>query len=178
MILGTELSGTTVFFNGVAAPILYTSARQVTAITPYSITGGTVQVAVAYLRQATPVFTIPLAPTAPGLFTLNQTGAGQLAGINAIDGEPNTPANPVRIGEYISPYTTGEGQTIPAGVYGRLGGPSATTPVLPLSVTLGGLPATVQYAGSSPGQVAGLMQSTCKFPPGCRREDMCLYCRR
>jgi uncharacterized protein (TIGR03437 family) len=35
-----------------------------------------------------------------------------------------------------------------------------------LSVTIGGIPATVQYAGSAPGQVAGLMQMNVQIPKG------------
>jgi uncharacterized protein (TIGR03437 family) len=54
-------------------------------------------------------------------------------------------------------YATGEGQTAPGGVDGKLSSTSIL-PVLPVSVTVGGIPATVQYAGGAPGEVAGLMQ--------------------
>jgi uncharacterized protein (TIGR03437 family) len=35
-----------------------------------------------------------------------------------------------------------------------------------VSVTVGGIPATIQYAGGAPGQVAGLMQVNVQIPGG------------
>lgn len=127
---GAEVGGTAVAFNGVAAPVLYTSATQVAAIVPYAVT------------------------------------AGHAAAINAVDGSVNTAVNPVKIGGYISLYATGEGQTTPAGRDGKLAGSTPTHPVLPLTVMVGGLPATVHYAGGAPGLVAGLMQVNVQIPSG------------
>jgi uncharacterized protein (TIGR03437 family) len=162
---GTELAGTVVSFNGIAAPILYASATQVAAIVPYAISGTTAQVTIAYQGETSTAFTIPVAPSAPGIFTSNQTGAGQAAAVNTVDGTLNTAVNPVKIGGYISLYATGEGQTAPAGVDGKLGS-TPTRPVLPVSVTVDGIPATVLYAGGAPGQVAGLMQLNVQIPNG------------
>ena len=147
----TGAGGTVVSFNGIPAPILYASGTQVATIVPYAISGTTTQVTVAYQGQGSDGFTVPVAASAPSFFTLNQTGAGQAAAINAVDGTVNTAANPVKIGGYISLYVTGEGQTAPAGVDGQLGGSVPPHPVLPVSVTVGGIPATVQYRGGAPG---------------------------
>lgn len=163
---GSEAGGTTVSFNGVLAPVLYTSGTQVAAIVPYAINATTAQVTVSYQGQASAAFPVSVAPAEPGLFTLNQTGAGQAAAINGVDGTVNTAANPVKIGGFISLYATGEGQTTPGGVDGRLGGAAPGYPVLPVSVTIGGIAAPVQYAGSAPGQVAGLMQVNVRIPGG------------
>jgi uncharacterized protein (TIGR03437 family) len=160
----TGLAGTTVSFNGNAAPILYTSATQVAAIVPYGVTSTTAQVTVAYQGEVSAAFTAAVAPSAPSLFALNQTGSGQAAAINA-DGTPNTAANPAKVGGSISLYATGEGQTTPSGFDGKLGSITAH-PVLPVSVTVGGIPATVQYAGGVQGQVAGLMQVNVQIPTG------------
>jgi uncharacterized protein (TIGR03437 family) len=157
-----ELGGTTVSFNGIAAPILCASATRVAAIVPYAITSKSAQVAVAYQGETSATFTVPVALAAPSLFTSNQTGAGQAAAINA-DSTVNTADNPVKIGGYISLYATGEGQTAPAGIDGKLGG---YTPILPVRVTVGGLPATVQSAGGAQGQVSGLMQVDVQIPAG------------
>ena len=162
----TELGGTKVSVNGIAAPILYTSSTQVAAIVPYAISGTTTQVTVTYQGQASDAFTVPVAPSAPSFFTSNQTGAGQAAAINAVDGTVNAAANPVKIGGYISLYATGEGQTNPASVDGKIAGPTSAHPILPVSVTVDGIPATVQYAGSAPGLVAGLMQVNVEIPSG------------
>jgi uncharacterized protein (TIGR03437 family) len=56
-------------------------------------------------------------------------------------------------------------KTIPAGVDGRLGS-TPTRPALPVSVTVGRIPAQVQYAGGAPGKVAGLMQVDVQIPSG------------
>jgi uncharacterized protein (TIGR03437 family) len=162
---GTELAGTRVTFNEIAAPILYTSATQVAAIVPYAVTG-TTQVTVAYQGEVSASFTVPVTASAPSLFTLNQTGAGQAAAINAVDGTVNTALSPVRIGGYISLYASGEGETMPGGVDGRIAGLTPTGPISRVSVTVGGIPATVLYAGSAPGQVAGLMQVNVQIPSG------------
>ncbi len=164
--VSTELSGTTVSFNNFAAPILYTSATQVAAIVPYAVGGSTARVEVSYQGQTSADFTVPVATTAPSVFTLHQAGWGQAAAINAADGTVNSPVNPVKIGGNISIYATGEGQTIPSGVDGKLGGSTPTRPNLPVNVTVGGIPAIVQYAGSVPGQVAGLMQVNVQIPTG------------
>ena len=163
---GTQLGGTTVSFNGIAAPILYTSATQVAAAVPYAVTGTRAQVTVTYQGQVSAAFTAPMASSAPSLFTPNQTGAGQAAALNAADGTVNTATNPVKIGDSISLYAAGEGQTVPAAVDGQLAGPAPIHPLLPVSVTVGGIPATVQSAVSLPGQLADLMQVTVQIPSG------------
>ncbi len=165
-LFGTQLAGTNVSFNGTPAPILYTSATQVAAIVPYEISGPTAQVTVAYQSQVSSAFSVPVAASAPSFFSYNQTGSGQAAAINNIDGTINNATNPVKIGSYIQLYLTGEGQTTPAGVDGKLGGPVATHPNLSVTATVGGLPATVQYAGGVFGDVAGLMQVNVLIPPG------------
>jgi uncharacterized protein (TIGR03437 family) len=175
--VATELGGTTVSFSGIAAPILYTSATQVAAIVPYSISGTDTQVTVSYQGQASNAFPVrfsdavdmdklSVAVSAPSLFTLNQAGWGQAAAINAADGTVNTAANPVKLGAYISLYATGEGQTVPAGLDGQVSGSTPPRPRLVVSATVGGIPATINYAGGVPGQVAGLLQVNVQIPSG------------
>ena len=144
----TQLGGTSVSFNGVLAPILYTSETQVAVMVPSAVNGAAARVTVIYQGQASAPLTVAVATSSPGLFTLNQTGGGQAAAVNA-DGSINTAANPVRVGNYISLYATGGGNSN-----------------LAVSVTIGGIPAAVQYAGSAPGQPAGLMQVNVQVPSG------------
>lgn len=162
----SQLAGTRVSFNGVAAPLIYTSDTQAAAIVPYSISGTTIQVTAEYQGQTSATVTVAAAASAPSLFTSNGTGSGQAAAINAVGLTPNTAANPVNIGGYISLYATGEGQTDPSGIDGRLGDLTATHPLLPVSVTVGGVPATVLYSGGVFGNVAGLMQINVQIPAG------------
>jgi uncharacterized protein (TIGR03437 family) len=164
--ISAELSGTSVSFNGLAAPVLYTSATQVAAIVPYALSGSIARVSVTYQGNASADFSVPVAITSPSIFTLNQSGWGQVAGINAADGTVNTPTNPVKIGGYISLYATGVGQTIPGGVDGQVGSSTPVHPVLPVTATVGGVLAAVPYAGSAPGQIAGLLQVNVQIPAG------------
>jgi uncharacterized protein (TIGR03437 family) len=159
---GTAAGGTSVYFNGIAAPILYASSTQVAAVVPYAINGTAAQVTVAYQGETSDPFPVSVASSAPGIFTANQTGAGQAAAVN-FDGTINSPTNPANVGAYVSLYATGEGQTSPAGVDGQVS-LGQTHPVLPVTATVGGLPAVVQYAGGAPGQVAGLMQVNVQIP--------------
>jgi uncharacterized protein (TIGR03437 family) len=164
---GPELGGTRVLFNGISAPILYTSESEVTAVVPYAITGATAEVMVTYQGEVSAAFTVPVAPSAPSLFTLNYTGSGQAYATNENDDTANTAANPVKIGGSILLNATGEGQTLPSGQDGTPGGATPARPALPVSVTVGEIPATVQYARPAPGQV-GMMQFSVQIPAGVR----------
>jgi uncharacterized protein (TIGR03437 family) len=159
-------SGVAVTFNGFPATVLYSSATQIGVVAPYALTGPTAQMLVVFQGQLAQPFAVAVAATAPDLFTVNQTGAGQAAAINVSDGTLNGAANPVKAGQYIALFATGEGQTSPAGVDGALGGPIAAHPVAAVSVTVGGVPATVQYAGGVSGVIAGLMQINVLIPAG------------
>lgn len=163
---GTQLAGTTVSFNGVAAPLIYAGDTQVIAIVPYAVSGTSASVSVAYQGGISSSFSVPLAASSPGFFTANSTGAGQAAAVNAVEGTLNTAASPVKIGSYISLYLTGEGQTTPAGADGKLGGLTAAIPNLPVTATVDNIPAVVQYRGGVFGAVAGLMQVNVQIPAG------------
>ena len=69
-------------------------------------------------------------------------------------------------------YVTGEGQTNPAGVTGKITTVSATPPLTPqpvsgaVTVTIDGIPASVQFYGEAPGLISGAMQINVMVPPG------------
>ena len=56
--------------------------------------------------------------------------------------------------------------TSPAGIDGKVNSSPPPKPLLDVSVTIGGIPATVQYAGGVAGQIAGLMQINVQIPNG------------
>jgi uncharacterized protein (TIGR03437 family) len=122
----------------------------------YAAAAGTLQTA---------AWVLPIAASAPGVFTVDATGTGQGAVVNQ-DGTVNGVANPAARGSVISIYATGEGQTSPAGVTGSVTQSNAKAPVLPVTVNIGGFGASVQYAGSAPGEVAGLLQVNAVVPQG------------
>jgi uncharacterized protein (TIGR03437 family) len=166
-VIGTETGGTTVSFNGTPAPVLYAVATQVSAIVPYEIAGvTTARVTVGYQGRVSAAVTVPVAASAPSFFSRDGTGAGQIAALNT-DGSLNNATHPVKIGGYVSLYATGEGKTNPPGVDGALAAtPPYPRPVLPVHVTVGGVPAIFTYAGAAPNQVAGLMQIVVQIPTG------------
>jgi uncharacterized protein (TIGR03118 family) len=164
-VLGTTVTGTTaasgptsVTFNGTLAPIFYASAGATSVIVPYEVSGSaSADVVVTYKNNVSSKFTIPVAPTAPGLFTVNQTGSGAVIAIN-FDGTLNSATNTTPRGFPVLLYATGEGQTDPTGLNGAVTGQFIRAPFAPVSLTIAGQPATVVYAGSAPGSVAGLME--------------------
>lgn len=167
---GTQLAGTTVTFNGTPAPIIYTSSTVVSVIVPYEINGlKSASVIVTYNGKQSATDTVPVLQTAPGVFTLDSSGAGQALAVN-LDGTGtlNGNSNPIAAGSYILLYATGEGQTIPAGVDGKPGPTTAPfpMPINTVTATVGGKPAVVSYAGGAPGFVAGVMQVNLQIPAG------------
>jgi uncharacterized protein (TIGR03437 family) len=165
--VSTSLANTQVLFDGVAAPMIYAVAGQVSAVVPYEIRGkSATQVQVAYQNLASNIVSMPVATTIPGIFTSDASGHGQGAIINQ-DGTMNSASNPAPVGSIVAVYATGEGQTNPDGVDGKPDDSPAPVPVAqPVTATIGGAPATVQYAGGAPSLVAGVMQVNVQIPQG------------
>jgi len=162
--------GTSVYFNGAPGPVLYASATQVAAIVPFGLTGADTEVYVSYQGQTSAPVSVPVAPAAPALFTANSSGTGQAAAVNQT-GSFNNAANPASAGEYVFLYATGFGQTNPAGQDGgfTVAPPAGVLPLpllQPVTVTIGGINATSNYAGGAPGLVQGVMQVTAQIPNG------------
>ncbi|HZL56954.1 MAG TPA: hypothetical protein VFC21_07725 [Bryobacteraceae bacterium] len=164
---GTSLAGTMVTFNGTAAPIVYTSSNLVAAIVPYALYGQTsATVAVTYNGAKSAATTLPVALSAPGIFTADSSGSGQAAALNQ-DGTRNSASNPAVDGSIVTLYATGEGQTSPGGVDGLLAaGPSYPAPQQYVNANIGGLSAMVAYAGGAPTLVAGVLQVNVQVPSG------------
>lgn len=163
--VGTQLAGVSVLFNGIFAPVLYASAKQVTAIVPYGVSGPNAQVVAEYQSLITLSTSVPLASSAPALLTADSSGRGQAAAVNA-GNQPNNASHPASTGTVVTLYATGEGLTSPAGIDGKLGSAPLPRPVLPVTVTIGGQTATVQFAGGESGTVAGVMRLDVRIPSG------------
>ena len=166
---GTSVGGTSVTFAGTPAPIIYASATLVSVVVPYEVNGlSTASVVVTYNGKQAVADSVPVVPTAPGLFTLDSSGSGQALAVNVLDGKVNSSSDPVAAGGYVILYATGEGMTTPTGVDGKPAPSSGTfpMPVSTVTATVGGLPAVVSYAGGAPGFVAGVMQVNLQIPVG------------
>ena len=93
------LDGTAVLINGKPAPLLYASPSQINAIVPYEVAGQSAATAQALFNGLSNVWSVPIAPAAPGIFTLDSTGAGQVAVLNQ-DNSVNGPEQPAaRVGD-------------------------------------------------------------------------------
>jgi len=163
--VSNQLADTTISFNGMPAPVVYTSATHVAAIVPYEVSGTSAQITLTYLGQTSAPLTANLASSAPALFTADSSGKGQAAALNQ-DGSINSATHAASIGSIIVLFATGEGQTSPGGVDGRLAQSPLPHPILPVTVTIGGQTVTPLYAGGAPGEVAGVMQINVQIPPG------------
>ena len=159
----TSLGGTSVTVNGTPAPILYAQADFTNIIVPWGVTGTTATIVVtttgpADATTATQAFQVPLGTAAPGVF--NSVAFNQ-------DGTQNTAANPAAAGSVVVQYVTGLGVTDPPLLDGaRSGSLVLAEAVAPVTATIGGQAAMVVYAGSAPGQIAGVMQVEMVVPAG------------
>jgi len=163
--LTTTLGATTVTINGTPAPILYTQADQTNVIVPWGLTGTTANIVVTS-GTVTTSSTVPIAATSPGLFTANASGSGATITLNQ-DGTVNSASNAAAAGSVVVLYATGLGQTDPPGQDGVVNSAKVIAEtVATVTVTIGGKPALVVYAGAAPGQIAGLMQVEAVVPAG------------
>ena len=157
-----------VLFSQFRAPVTYASSCQINAVVPFEVQAGLntfVTVGSSDLTMG-PV-KLPVTAAAPGIFTLTGTGAGQAAVLNQ-DYTVNSAKNPAARGSVISVFLTGTGELSPAIGDGSLG---PTTPPFPeplaaISATIGGVAATVKFAGQAPGLIAGVTQVNLEVPEG------------
>jgi uncharacterized protein (TIGR03437 family) len=160
----TTLSDTQVLFDNIPAAIWTTAATQVLAVVPYEIAGrATVLMQVVYKGAPSSTINLQVVPAAPGFF-VNQTG--QISSFNQ-NGTTNGPANPAPKGTAVAMWATGEGATNPTGVTGKVTPIDPTQlkhPILPATVTIGGEQAEIQYIGSAPGLVSGMLQVNVVIP--------------
>ncbi len=158
--VSNRLANTQVLFDGTPATLLFVSGGQINAIVPCNVAGKTsVKVQVESNGSWTNVVELPVFATYPSLFTQSNSGVGPGAILHP-NFTLNSFANATVRGGTAILFGTGEGQTNPAcsdGAITSLTGPFPV-PVAPVSIEVGGKPATVVYAGGAPGLVRGLVQ--------------------
>jgi uncharacterized protein (TIGR03437 family) len=131
-------------------------------------------------RVPSEAVSVPILDTSPGIFTVGQRGSGLGAIVNAdpvvyARGTINSVDNPAPKGSAITMFATGAGAwnvAYPDGsvVLNHLRQGSASIsfnalfPISPISMTIGGKPATILYAGAAPGQVYGMLQVNALVP--------------
>ncbi len=150
--LDRELGGVTVRIGAYSAPLFFVSAGQINAQVPYEVAGQEgVPVSITVNGRLTAPQVYFIAPAQPAIF---------MSGANAavLDGQSRlvTPQNPARIGDTLQIFVAGLGATDPAVESGATLNTVSSVRV-PVSVTIGGQPATIAYQGLAPGFV-GLYQ--------------------
>jgi len=164
-LLASALGGTQVMVNGSAAPLLYAQQGEVTAVVPDAVAGQTsMSLQIQYQGQNTPVMHVPVAATAPGLFTMDGSGRGQGAILNQ-DESINSAANPALRGSIVALFGTGQGATDPEWPEDELASPPYPKITSPVTVTIGGQPAEILYAGAAP-DLAAVFQINARVPTG------------
>jgi uncharacterized protein (TIGR03437 family) len=139
--------------------MIYARVGQIAAVVPFVLAGRSVaQVQYEYLGIPSALFPVNITPTLPGLFTLDASGQGAGAILDA-SYRLVSAANPARRGDVILLYATGGGVTSPASVDGQIiASPPFPAPVAAATVRIGDVNCPVQYAGGASGLVAGTLQ--------------------
>ena len=156
-----QLENTSVSINGVAVPLVYVSPAQINAQVPYETPGNSSAIVQVLANGiASPTVSLSVSTAAPAIFTQSSNGNG-LAAILHADYSFVTESAPAQPGETVILYATGLGATSPGVPTGGAGSgqPFAQTPV----IGVGGLKATVPFAGAAPG-FAGLAQLNFTVP--------------
>jgi uncharacterized protein (TIGR03437 family) len=159
------LDNVQVSINGTPAPIYSVTPTQISAVVPYAIAGKTATIVATVENVKSNSVEVPLAPTAPGIFTLANNGLGDGAILHA-DYTVVNQQNPATPGETVQVFLTGLGAVSP-GVQDGAAAPSReplARVTAPLNVYIGGLPATsIPFKGLAPG-LAGLYQLNVTIP--------------
>jgi len=153
-----SIDTTKVFFDLNPAKIIYLTPTQLATTVP--ATAGIGQTTTMQIQTSHDVFSatvpLPIASAAPGLFTTDASGRGQVAAIDQ-DNSVNGAANPAPAGSVVALYATGGG---------ALTTDALPRVALPVSATIGGLDAQVLYAGVAPGEPDGMIQINVQVPAG------------
>jgi uncharacterized protein (TIGR03437 family) len=166
--LPTALGESCLTVNGTPIPLLFVSTGQINAQLPFNVTGS------ATMSIHTPAgisnnYNFTIQGAAPSIFMSGTAGpeTGLATIVRADDGQLVTPTNPIHYGDTIVIYLTGMGSIFPAVSAGL------AAPMSPLSnvtdaptLTLGGSPLTLLYAGLVPGEISGLYQINATVPFG------------
>jgi uncharacterized protein (TIGR03437 family) len=172
--LPRTLNGVRVLVGEKEAPLFYVGPSQVNAQVPVELeTDRQLQVRIEANGVSSAPEPLQTSAARPGIFTLGPAfatqGAVLIANTDTLAMAPDPrlqrSMRPAQVGEIISIFCTGLGATDPAVASGQPG-PSAEPLArvkTPVTVTIGGKPATVYFAGFAPG-FAALYQVNAQVP--------------
>jgi uncharacterized protein (TIGR03437 family) len=164
--VATQLAGASVTFDNIPAPLLYVGANQINAVVPFGVAGSSATQIVATVNGAAAVASAQVAAVAPGIFTVDLTGAGQAVVLNQ-DGTLNSSAHPAARGSVLTLWVTGLGMLSQSYADGEIvtGGLGSVTNSFTLNlVGPAAFPMDILYAGQAPDMVAGAVQLNARIP--------------
>ena len=149
--LGTSLENLQVYVDGELAPIYYVSATQVNGVLPADLLPGPHEVWVMLNGILSGGLTIMMGDANPAAFTYGGTTAIL---VKTADGSIVSAANPAQVGDTVVAYVNALGQSSPPVTAGSTAPLELLQAVLPVTVTIGGQPQNVLYAGFTPGSIS------------------------
>ena len=140
--------------NGLGMPVLFVSPTQINGQLPNF--DGNTTLTVYTPGGVSDNFNLTILPAAPSVFRIASVGpdGSSAAIIRASNNQLVTPSNPVHRTDTIIIYATGLGRTSPEVPPGTPAPTDELAAVLiPVVVTIGGVPVAVEFAGLTPGQI-------------------------
>ena len=157
--VATTLGGTTVTFDGIAAPLLSVQSGRIVCVVPFAVGEPNTGDSLMQVKNndGGTANTIRLDITWPVIAVL--------ALVNA-DGKVNSTQNPAAPGSIVTIYATGFGQTDPPGVDGEVSAAPGTRhfQIQTIGVTINDVDAAITYLGAAPGQLSVITQFNVRVP--------------
>ncbi len=156
--LPSQLNGVSVSAGGQAGRILYVSPTQVDALLAFETPTGAQPLILNNGNAPSAPVSLNVAAIAPAIYNFVFKNS---------DFSLISSSNPAKAGDIVVFYTTGMGQTTPPLATGQIVPAGATYYNTPqVTVTMGGVNATVAYSIGAPPYVAGLYQMAVTAPAG------------
>jgi len=163
--LPTVLADSCLTVNGVIVPVSFVSPTQINAQLPFQVDGNA-EIVLRTPGGISDALRFTILPTAPSVFRSGVAGpqTGLPAVFRATNNDLSTISNPIHPDDRITIYLTGLGRTSPEVPTGSAAtaDPLANA-LVPPTVTLGGVPLFVEFAGLTPG-FAGVYQINARVP--------------
>ena len=170
--LPESLNGVQLLVNGQPAPLLAVTPWQINAQLPPDMPDGPAKFEIRFAdgSRSNPVQQ-EVREISPNMLTIPNSDpeSCQDAVFHAASGIPADAKHPAAAGETVEIYATGLGPTRPQ-VRAGMVAPAAPPATLryPVMVLVGGMPATVEFAGLAPGEI-GIYQVNAAIPSGLGR---------
>lgn len=160
--LPSNFNGVRAFFDGSPAPLFYVGPNQISLLAPSSLEGErSTRLTLVDFQQRVHQVTLPVLPTAPGLFLLASDPS--LAVVTDVFGRVITRENPAEPGQVLVFYAAGDGARSPSLADGTPASAPFPLPTAAVTLTIADSPVDLLYVGAAPGYV-GLLQINGRLP--------------